>query len=86
MAIDDLLAKLDGLRADAFASTAGGTGLEKPSLTVFAKFDEGKREERVSFARSGTDVYAAVPGQPGAARVAAASFDDMIKALDVASK
>ena len=46
------------------------TGLDKPSLTVYAKFEDGTKEERVSFGEDRRDVYAAVPGQPGAVPVA----------------
>ena len=51
----NLLAKIDSLRAASFVDSAAGTGLDKPSLTVYAKFEGGKKEERVSFAKTGTD-------------------------------
>jgi len=86
MATENLLVKLEGLRAASFVDSAARTGLEKPSLTVYAKFEDGKKEERVSFAKAGTDVYAAVPGQPGAVKIATADFDEIMKALDVISK
>jgi len=40
----------------------------------------------VSFAKTGADVYASVPGQPGAAKIAPTDFDEIMKALDVVSK
>ena len=40
----------------------------------------------MSFARSGDEVYASVPGQPGAVTVAPMAFDEVIKALDVVAK
>ena len=40
----------------------------------------------MSFAKAGTDVYASVPGQPGAAKIAPADFDEVMKALDAVSK
>jgi hypothetical protein len=86
MIVDDLLSRLEGLRAVTFVESSARTGLDKPALTVYAKFDDGKREERVSFARSGDEVYASVPGEPGAVTVAPMAFDEMIKALDAVAK
>ena len=85
-AVDDLLSRLESLRAAAFIASLANTGLDKPSLTVFTKFAEGKMEERVTFAKTGTEVYAVVPGQPGAVTVAPAAYDEVIKALDAVSK
>ena len=48
-----LLAKLESLRAMSFADPAAKTGLDMPILTVTAKFDEGKKEERVTFGKTG---------------------------------
>ena len=52
MNVDDLLTKLEGLRATSFLNSTAGTGLDKPSLTVYAKFENGTKEDRVSFGRS----------------------------------
>jgi hypothetical protein len=86
MGIETLLMKLDAVRAASFVETAAKTGLDKPSLTVYAKFEEGKKEERVSFSKAGADAYALVPGQPGAVKIAVTDFDEMMKALDAVSK
>lgn len=86
MNMENLLVKLEGLRAASFVDSAARTGLDKPSLTVYAKFEDGKKEERVSFAKTGTDVYASVAGQPGPAKIATTEYDDVMKALDVVSK
>lgn len=86
MGMENLLAKIDSLRAASFVDSAARTGLDKPSLTVYAKFEDGKKEDRVSFAKTGTDAYASVPGQPGAVKIAITDFDEMMKALDVVSK
>ena len=50
------------------------------------KFDDGKKEERVTFGKSGSDVYIARPGEPGAAKVEAEKFNEAIKTLDELSK
>jgi hypothetical protein len=80
------LAKLESLRAMSFVPAATKTGLDAPALTVFAKFDDGKKEERVTFGKSGSDVYASRPGDPGAAKVNPAEYDEVVKKLDELAK
>jgi hypothetical protein len=80
------LAKLESLRAMSFAPATTKTGLDSPALTVYAKFDDGKKEERVTFGKSGNDVYASRPGEPGAAKVNPAEYDEVIKKLDELAK
>jgi hypothetical protein len=89
MNMDSLLSKLESLRATSFRNSTAGTGLDKPPVTVYARSDQGKKEERVAFApgpAAGTDVYVAVPGQPGALVIQATAYDEMIAALDLVSK
>jgi hypothetical protein len=83
-AFDALLTKLTNLRAQSFVEAGGKTktGLESPVVVVTVRFDEGKKEEKVSFGRAGTEVFAAMTGQPGAARIDATEFDDVLKALE----
>jgi len=80
------LAKLESLRALSFLPATAKTGLDSPALTVYAKFDDGKKEERVTFAKSGSDVYASRPGEPGAAKVNPAEYDEVVKKLDELAK
>src|ERR1043166_4237194 len=80
------LAKLESLRALSFADAKTKTGLDSPALTVYAKFDDGKKEERVTFAKTGSDVYAGRPGEPGAAKVNPTEYDEVIKKLDELAK
>jgi hypothetical protein len=80
--MDTLLTKLSSLRAQSFAAPAVKTGIEKPSATAFVRYDDGKKEERVSFSRTTTDVYAARAGDPGAAKIDGIEFEDVLKALD----
>ena len=84
--VESLLAGLADIRATSFTDSLAKTGLDKPAMTVLVKFDEGKKEERVSFGKSGSDVYALIPGQPGAGKIEAEKFDEAIKALDELSK
>jgi Domain of unknown function (DUF4340) len=83
-AFDTFLTKLSNLRAQSFvdAGPKAKTGLESPAMVVAVRFGEGRKEERVSFGRVGTDVYASIAGQPGAARVDTGEFEDAVKALD----
>ena len=55
-------------------------------MIVVAKFDDGKKEERVSFGKSGDDVYASRPNEPGAAKVEASDLTEALKTLDEISK
>jgi hypothetical protein len=80
--VEALLTQLSDLRATSFSPSTANTGLETPVMTVRVAFDEGGKEERVTFGRSGGDVYYARPDEPGAARIDAAQFDEAIKALD----
>ena len=84
--VDSLLTALTGARADSFVADAAAqpqkTGLDKPEVTVTLKFDEGKKEERVAFGRSGADAFASRAGEPGAAKVPASTLDSIIKAVE----
>ena len=79
MKVEDLLAKVSGLRATSF-ETAAHPSLKSPVLTVTAVFDKGK--DVVTFGRAGMDVYASRPDEPGSAKLDAAPFDEAVKALD----
>jgi hypothetical protein len=83
---DAFVGKLSNMRADKFVSSTAGTGLDKPAMTIAVKFDDSKKEERVTFGQSGQDVYAARPGEPGAAKTDAADFNESLKSLDELSK
>jgi hypothetical protein len=84
--VDSLLAGLADIRATSFVPTTARTGLDSPALTVVARFDEGKKEERVTFGRSGSDAFAARTDDPGAAKIESEKLDEAIKALDELSK
>lgn len=77
----DPLNKFTNLRADSF-ETAVPAAARTPELTVTVKFDEGKRTEVVTFARTGGDVYAIREGEPGAAKLPASAYEDALKAID----
>jgi len=50
------------------------------------KYDDGKKEERVSFGQEGSDTYASRATEPGAAKVDTTDFNEVIKSLDELSK
>jgi hypothetical protein len=83
-AFDTFLTKLTNQRAQSFVEPGSKTktGLEAPVLVVTVRFDDGKKEEKVTFGRAGADVFAAMAGQPGAARLDATEFDDAVKAIE----
>jgi hypothetical protein len=83
---DNLLGKLSNIRVASFVDSAAKTGLDKPAMTVSVKFDEGKKEDRATFGQSGNDVFVSRPGEPGAAKIDKADFDDVIKMLDEIAK
>ena len=80
--VDALLAAITGARADSFQADASKTGLDKPELTVTLKFDDGKKEDRVAFARRAGDAYASRAGEPGAAKIPASAVESIVKALE----
>jgi len=84
--MESLLGRLSNMRATAFVDASAKTGLNAPAMIVSAKFDEGKKEERVTFGKVDADVYISKPGEPGAAKVDPADFNEATKTLDELSK
>ena len=83
---DSLLGKLSNIRAASFVDASAKTGLDKPVLTVVVKFDDGKKEDRATFGQVGNDTFVSRPGEPGAAKIDVADFNDVIKSLDEIAK
>jgi len=80
MKADDLMTKVTGLRAASFQDQPPPS-LKTPTLVVTVVFGENK-QETVSFAQAGTDVFASRPDEPGAAKVEGMGFEDVMKAID----
>lgn len=77
------LLEFSNLRADAALDKAGSAaGLSSPAAVITVKFDDGKKEERVTISRAGDQVFAARADQPGALKLNAAEFDAAVKKLD----
>ena len=84
--VEGLLAGLADIRATSFVDSTAKTGLQSPALVVDAKFDDGKKQEKVTFGKNGADAFASRPDDPGAAKIEAEKLDEAIKALDELSK
>ena len=80
--VDAILSALTSARADSFVP-ALPTGT-RPELTVSLASDEGRKRERVTFARAGSDAFAQRDGTPGAAKIGADILDGILKALEAA--
>ena len=80
--VESLLSAITGARATGFAAATAKAGLDKPELTVTIKFDEGKKEDRVTFSRSGTTAYAARGGDGTPATIDGSTLDGIVKALE----
>ena len=78
----DAATQLSTLRADSFVDASAAPALKNPVATVVVKYDDGKKEERVTFGKSGSDVYAARVNEPGAAKLGAAAFDSAMNAFN----
>ena len=83
--VDGVLAKFANMRAASFVDATAKTGLDKPAMTIVVKFDDNKKEEKVSFGKQGDDTYAS-RGEPGAMKIDTADYNEATKALDEVSK
>ena len=80
-AMDDLLNKLNALKAESWLDAKTKTGLEKPALVVSASYDEGKFE-RVKFGQVGDNAYAARDGEAGVVKVDTPAMRGAMLAFD----
>jgi hypothetical protein len=80
--VDALLTSLTNTRATGFEDHIAATGVDAPELTVSLRYDEGKKSEKVSFARKGSDAFARREGDPYAAKIDASTLDEILKAAD----
>jgi len=79
--VDALLSSLSSIAVDKYVDARTKTGIGSPVAVVVAKFDDGTKEEKVTFGRAGSDVFAARSGDTGAAQIAASKLDDVLKSL-----
>src|SRR4051812_17847869 len=79
--VDSLIAAVTQARAGSFVDAPAKTALDKPELTVTITSNEGKRQEKVTFVRTGTEVLAVREGEPGAAKLDVPALDAVTTAL-----
>lgn len=84
--VESLLAGLANIRATSFSDSKARTGLDAPVLAIVAKFDEGKKEERVTFGKNGADAFASRPDDPGVMKIESSQLDEALKSIDELSK
>jgi hypothetical protein len=84
--VETLLTGLADIRATSFKDSTAATGLNAPALTVKVKFDDNKKEESVTFGKSGNDAYMARPDDLGAGAIEADKLSEALKTLDELAK
>ena len=76
------VAALADIRAMSFTDSKARTGLDAPAATIVVKFDDGKKEERVLLAKSGSTAYATRSDDPSVATIDTTKFDEAIASID----
>jgi hypothetical protein len=80
---EGVLLDLSNLRAESFVDRAGpATGHNTPAATIVVKFDDGKKEERVTIGTAASSVFATRPDQPGALKLESGKYEAAVKKLD----
>ena len=80
---EGVLLDLSNLRAESFVERSGpATGHNAPAAVIVVKFDDGKKEERVTMGMAGAAAFAARADQPGALKIEAGKYEAAIKKLD----
>jgi hypothetical protein len=80
--VEALLTALTNTRASGFETKIAATGLETPELTATIKFDEGKKQEKVTFSKKGADAFARRDADSAAAKIDPPALETIIKAFD----
>jgi hypothetical protein len=80
--IEEALSAVSGLQVVSYVEPGTKTGAGTPLLTLAVVFGEGKKEDRLTFSRVGTDVFASRAGESSAAKVEAAKFDEVLATVD----
>ncbi len=80
--VEALLTALTNARATGFEPKAAATGLDTPELSAAIKFDDGKKTDKVTFGKKGTDAFARRDGDTVAAKIDASTLDSIVKAFD----
>jgi hypothetical protein len=79
--VDSVIFAATAARAEGFVTGADAKPPATPDLLLVIRFDEGRREDRVSFWRRGDEAFASRADAPGTARISAATLDDLLRAI-----
>jgi hypothetical protein len=77
--LEGALLDFSNMRAESFVDRPPSA---TSAATFVVKFDDGKKEERVTIATSGSGVFATRADQPGALKIEAGKYEEAIKKLD----
>ena len=80
--VEALLTALTNTRASGFETKMAATGLDTPEIVAAIKFDEGKKQETVTFSKKGADAFARREGDSAAAKIDVPTLENIIKAFD----
>ena len=80
--VDALISAATSARATSFVPKGPKASTDNPEITVTITSEDGKKQERVQFARSGSDVLASRADLPDLAKLDASTIDNIIKALE----
>jgi hypothetical protein len=78
--MDSFLSGFSNIRIEAWS--ARPAAVQPAQITLSVKFDEGKKEERVLFARSGNTVNVSRSDEPGSATISATDYETAVRALE----
>lgn len=84
--VDSLISAITGAQATGAGDAPASKSLEKPELTITIKYDEGKKEDRVTFSRTGTAAYAMRAAERTPVKVDGSTIDGISKALEELNK
>ena len=84
--VDSLLSAITGAQATGAGDAAGSKSLEKPELTISIKYDEGRKEDRVTFAKTGSAASAMRAAEKMPVKVNTSTIDAIVKALEELGK
>jgi hypothetical protein len=84
--VETMLGAFADLRVSSFSDSTAKTGVDSPVLSVDAKFDDGKKEEKIRFGQVGSDTFVVRPGDAGAPKLDTDKLTAATKLLDDLSK
>ena len=80
--MDAVLSGFSNLRAESWLDKPAAPSPSGMAIAFVVKYDDGKKEERLSFVKAGGDVHVSRADEPGAAKIATTDYDAAVRALD----